>query len=73
MKIKNKLGILQYNALKTKYKAQVDEAYANLSLYFSNPVAIGEHSDMQPEYDKWLDQLTNANDKLTTLQTFFDI
>ena len=45
------------------------EAEANLSLYFSNNnlAAIGEHSDLMDEHDKWIDKYTNAKDKLETL------
>jgi hypothetical protein len=42
-------------------------------LYFStkNLAAIGEHSDLLAEHDKWIEQLANAQDKLETLEDFF--
>jgi hypothetical protein len=57
------------NALKKRYEAEMAEAEANLSLYFSNNnlAAIGEHSDLMDEHDKWIDKYTNAKDKLETL------
>ena len=60
-------------ALRKKYEFQVEEAKANLSLYFSsnNLSAIGEHSDLLTEHDKWLEQYTNAKDKLETLMTLY--
>ena len=63
------LGTNYYNALKKKYEAQVEEAKANLALYFSsrNLAAIGEHSDILAEHDKWIEALANAKDKLETL------
>jgi hypothetical protein len=47
------------------------EAEANLSLYFSdrNLAAIGEHSDLMEEHDKWIEKYTNAKDKLETIKS----
>jgi len=73
IEIKNDNGILQFEAIQSKYEAQIKEAKANLGLYFNNPVAIGEHSDMQPEYDKWIEQLATASDKLEVLKINFFI
>lgn len=57
------------SALKKKYEFQIEEAKANLALYFSNSnlAAIGEHSDILTEHDKWLEQYSNAKDKLDNL------
>jgi hypothetical protein len=62
-----------YNALKKRYEAQMEEATANLALYFSNTnlAAIGEHSDLLTEHDRWIDQYTNAKDKLESLENLF--
>ncbi len=62
-----------FNALKKRYEAQMEEAKANLALYFSNTniEAIGEHSDLLTEHDRWIDQYTNAKDKLETLTQLF--
>lgn len=64
---------LYFNALKKKYEAQIEESRANLALYFSNTnlSAIGEHSDLLAEQDKWLGQLAEAQDKLQTLLSLF--
>lgn len=63
------LGINYYKALRKKYEAQIEEAKANLALYFStkNLASIGEHSDLLTEQDKWIESLANAKDKLETL------
>lgn len=47
------------------------EAEANLALYLSNNnlAAIGEHSDLMEEQDKWIEKYTNAKDKLETLKS----
>ena len=59
------------NALVKRYEAEMAEAEANLSLYFSdrNLAAIGEHSDLMEEHDKWIEKYTNAKDKLETLKS----
>ncbi len=68
-----KLNQHYFNALKKRYEAQMEEAKANLALYFSNTnlAAIGEHSDLLTEHDRWVDQYTNAKDKLETLTELF--
>ncbi|NBP01679.1 MAG: hypothetical protein EBU90_16395 [Proteobacteria bacterium] len=65
----NNLGENYLRALTKKYEAQMEEAIANLSLYFSttNLASIGEHSDLLEEHDKWLESYANAKDKLECL------
>jgi hypothetical protein len=57
------------SALRKRYEAEMAEAEANLSLYLSgnNLAAIGEHSDLMEEQDKWIEKYTNSKDKLKTL------
>jgi hypothetical protein len=55
-------------ALIARYTAQMAEAEANLSLYLSDRLAaIGEHSDIMEEHDKWLEAYSSAKDKLESL------
>jgi hypothetical protein len=72
--MENNISINYYNALRKRYEAQAEEAKANLALYFSsnNLAAIGEHSDLLAEHDRWLEVLATANDKLETLNSIFD-
>jgi hypothetical protein len=65
------IGDRYVNALTKKYEAQIAEAEANLALYFSsgNLAAIGEHSDLMEEQDKWISNLAEAKDKLETLKS----
>jgi hypothetical protein len=62
------------SALKKKYEFQMEEAMANLALYFSNQnlAAIGEHSDLLAEHDRWIEQYANAKDKLEALMSLYD-
>ena len=59
------------SALRLRYEAQIAEAEANLALYLSghNLSAIGEHSDIMEEQDKWLGKLSEAKDKLEALRS----
>ena len=59
------------SALKKRYEAEMAEADANITLYLSpqNLAAIGEHSDLMEEQDKWIEKYTNAKDKLETLMS----
>ena len=58
---------LLYRALETKYEAQIAEAEATLSIYFTNSVGIGEHPQHLEEMDKLISQLADAQDKLEAL------
>jgi hypothetical protein len=59
------------SALCKRYEAQIAEAEANLTLYLSgqNLAAIGEHSDLMEEQDRWITKLAEAKDKLETLKS----
>jgi hypothetical protein len=57
-----------FEALAAKYNAEILEAEAVLQTYFQNSVGIGEHSDLLPEFDKWVGQLAEAKDKLKALE-----
>ena len=50
------------------------EAEANLDLYFNstNLASIGEHSDLLPEHDRWIEAYANAKDKLESLKSLYE-
>ena len=62
---------LLYEALESKYLAQIAEAKATLAIYFESSVGIGEHPQHLEEMDKFVEKLANANDKLETLKEFY--
>jgi methylaspartate ammonia-lyase len=64
----NKTQLL-YEALESKYLAQIAEAKATLAIYFESSVGIGEHPQHLEEMDKFVAQLTEAEDKLQTLHS----
>jgi hypothetical protein len=59
-------------ALRLKYQADMAEADAALDLYLSadNLAAIGEHSDLLEEQDKWITKYTDAKGKLESLESY---
>jgi hypothetical protein len=58
-------------AAKAHYAAQRDESIANLEIYLTKSVGIGEHSDLQVEIRRWTDSLAAAVDSLEALERFF--
>ena len=46
-----------------KYKAEISEALATLDVYFTNPVAIGEHPDLLTEIDKYIEKAAKNSKK----------
>ena len=42
-----------------------------MEIYFSNPVAIGEHPQHLDEMSKLLDVISTNEDRLTTLTKYF--
>ena len=48
----HKIARRLYQALESKYTADIFDARARLSVYFESPVAIGEHPQFTEEIDK---------------------
>jgi len=67
----NKISEKMYDALTLKYRSEMAEAEATLLIYFNNSVGIGEHPQHLEEMDKMVEKMTNAKDKLETLQTIY--
>jgi len=64
-------GNIWVEALASKYEAEIKVAKATLQVYFKNSVGIGEHSDLVEEFDKHIDALASAEEKLETLRRNF--
>ena len=61
-----------YTAALSHWKSQRDEALATLELYFNKSVGIGEHSKILEEIHTWTAKLSEANENLESLKTYFD-
>ncbi len=68
MTTQEKITKKMYEALMSKYSAEMSEAEATLLIYLNNPVGIGEHPQHLEEMDKMVEKYTNAKDKSEALQ-----
>ena len=66
-----KISEKMYEALTLKYRSEMAEAEATLLIYFNNSVGIGEHPQHLEEMDKMVEKMTNAKDKLETLEVIY--
>ena len=55
-------------ALRSHFIAKRDRAVANLNNYLNNPAGIGEHPDIVEECTKLLEDLSDAEGVLSTLE-----
>ncbi len=60
-----------YESLKRHYESQKSRAISTIKLYLQEPVGVGEHSDVQIELEKWVDQLAAADESLAVLEKYF--
>ena len=51
-----------YEALEAKYAGEIAEAKANVEVYLSNPVGIGEHPDIVGALDSQMERIAEAED-----------
>ena len=55
------------DALILKYQGDIATAKANISVYLTSPVGIGEHPDLISAIDTEMEKAAEADDKLTFL------
>ena len=60
------------DALLAKYKGQMLEAQANIEVYLTSPVGIGEHPDIIAALDEQITLYTDENEKWNTVNDEFD-
>ena len=61
------MRILILKALQAKYEATLQSLAVNMENYFTNPVGVAEHPDLVHEVDKLIEQISNAEEKLKTV------
>jgi len=54
-------------ALRKKYEGEIAVANANINVYVTNPVGIGEHPNLVAAVDSEVKKLADATDKLNVL------
>ena len=58
------------NALRSRYKADIEEASATINIYLNNSVGIGEHPQHIQEIDKLLGKIGHAKEKIEQIGIF---
>ena len=63
-----------YKALKSECEAEINEALLSLDMCMTKATAIGEHTSKHflEEASKVLHRLTEATDRLDTLESYWD-
>ena len=61
---------LYFKAALAHFQSKADEARAVLDTYFNNSVGIGEHSKLLDEIVRWTKVLSEAEECLTTLESY---
>ena len=58
-------------ALIIKYEGEIAEANANIRVYLTNPVGIGEHPDIIAAMDEQIEKMAHAEEKLLCVKNHF--
>ena len=58
-------------ALIIKYEGEIAEANANIQVYLTNPVGIGEHPDIIAAMDEQIEKMAHAEEKLLCVKNHF--
>ena len=67
-KIERPIGQILVRSLAQKYKGDIETARANVVVYLTSPVGIGEHPDLVAAIDTQLQIIAEAKDKLDEAQ-----
>ena len=58
-------------ALIIKYEGEIAQANANIKVYLTNPVGIGEHPDIIAAMDEQIEKMAHAEEKLLCVKNHF--
>ena len=58
-------------ALIIKYEGEIAQANANIQVYLTNPVGIGEHPDIIAAIDEQVEKMAHAEEKLLCVKNHF--
>jgi hypothetical protein len=67
------ITIQMLTALRSDLEAKKRVALAEMMVYLRNPVGVGEHSNFIAELDGLLSTISEASDKIETLDRHFQI
>lgn len=69
-----KLNTLRSNMLGAAYnhaRAHVEKHRVNIEIYLTNPVGVGEHSDVMDAIEKELEEMAKYEDHMHILDRYF--
>ena len=59
------------NATRQHAKAHIEKHRMNVEIYLTNPVGVGEHSEVMEEIEKQLDEMARYQDHIDILDNYF--
>tara|TARA_B100001057_G_scaffold203623_1_gene204351 strand:+ start:249 stop:536 length:288 start_codon:yes stop_codon:yes gene_type:complete len=60
------------DAVRDHANAHIDKHRMNVEIYLTNPVGVGEHSEVMDEIEKQLEQMAKYEDHLEMLDKYFN-
>lgn len=59
------------NAAVKHAEAHIEKHRMNVEIYLTNPVGVGEHSEVMDEIEKQLDEMSRYQDHIDILKNYF--
>ena len=60
------------DAVRDHAQAHIDKHRMNVEIYLTNPVGVGEHSEVMDEIEKQLEEMAKYEDHLEMLDKYFN-
>jgi len=60
------------DAVRDHAQAHIDKHRMNVEIYLTNPVGVGEHSEVMDEIEKQLEEMAKYEDHLEILDKYFN-
>jgi len=71
MKMKQTLREQMIHAAIKHAEAHIEKHRVNIEVYLTNPVGVGEHSEVMEEIEKQLDEMARYQDHVDILDEYF--
>ena len=65
------LRLEMINAAVKHAEAHIEKHRMNVEIYLTNPVGVGEHSEVMDEIEKQLDEMARYQDHVDILDNYF--
>ena len=62
---------IMLNAVRRHASAHIEKHRINIEVYLTNPVGVGEHSDIMDAIEKELEEMAKYHDHLEILEHYF--